>query len=176
MRLTAYPTDESDLRFDFSAAVWCDKHDLTNTVFDGVDFIIKEPDRQIWLEVKNWEGSSLPAHRRGGQRRSFLAKLNSKAFFTQTLRAKFIGTCAYVALTGTALREDVVYTALLESPRMDSALMSHATTRLRGLVKRDNIWHYTDGNGVRVPIKVNAAVLNVAEWNVRFPDYPIQAI
>ena len=165
MRLTTFPVEESDLRFDFSAAVWCNKHDAANTVFDGVDFVIKEAERRIWLEVKNWEGASLPARRRGGQRRSFLAKLNSKAYFTQTLRAKFVGTCAYLALTDNPPREPILYVALLESPRMDSALMLHATMRLRGLVRRDR-WRYT----------VNAVVLNVAEWNERFPDFPVGSI
>ncbi len=176
MRLTAFPEQESDLLFDFSAALRCDKHDATNTVFPGVDFIVKEIDRQIWVEVKNWEGASIPASRRGGQRRSFLAKLNSRVYFKETLRAKFIGTCAYLALTDAPLREDVVYIALLESPRMDSALMLQATTRLRNLVKRDPLWYFTDANGNRVAILVNAVVLNVSEWNARFPQYPIAPV
>lgn len=46
--------EESKISFDFSAALRWTKHDRINTVFPGVDFIIEEPDRQIWLEVKNW--------------------------------------------------------------------------------------------------------------------------
>ena len=176
MRLAAFPVVESGLAFDFGAAVWCDKHDATNNVWAGVDFVLKEPNRQIWLEVKNWEGASVPARRRGGQRRSFLAKLRSKVFFTETLRAKFVGTCAYLALTGNVPREDLLYIALLESPRMDAALMLHATDRLRRLVKRDGIWHYEDASGVRVPIRVEAAVLNAARWNALFPEYPARAV
>lgn len=176
MRLTAFPVDESDLRFDFSAAVWCDKHDATNKVFPGVDFILQETDRQIWLEVKNWEGSSIPARRRGGQRRSFLAKLSGNVFFKETLRAKFIGTCAYLALTDRAVQGDILYIALLESPHMDAALMLRATERLRSLVYRTGVWHYTDADGERIPIRVNAVVLNLPEWNTRFPEYPATAI
>ncbi|MBC8142341.1 MAG: hypothetical protein H7Y38_12970 [Armatimonadetes bacterium] len=175
MRLNAFPVDESDLRFDFSAAVWCDKHDATNTVFPGVDFIVQESDRQIWIEVKNWEGVSVPARRRGGQRRSFLAKLRSNVYFRETLRAKFVGTCAYLALTDRVLREDVLYVALLESPRMDNTLMLHATGKLTALVRHSR-WHYTDANGERVPIAVNVAVLNLPEWNARFPEYPATTV
>lgn len=173
MRLTTFPEPESDLLFDFSAAIWCDKHDATNHVFPGMDFIVKEAHQQLWVEVKNWEGVSIPASRRGGQRRSFLAKLKSNVYFKETLRAKFIGTCAYLALTDAPLREDVTYVALLESPRMDAALMLHATTRLRALVKRDTLWHITNASGNRAALIVNAAVMNVTEWNMRFRDYPV---
>lgn len=41
MRIVTYPVVESDIAFDLSAAAWCEKHDQTNTVFPGVDFIIE---------------------------------------------------------------------------------------------------------------------------------------
>lgn len=157
---------ESDLEFDFTASPYAVKHDAVNQVFPGVDFIVDEITRWLWLEVKNWEGSSVPARRRGGQRRSFLAKLNSKTYFTDTLRAKFTGTAAYLALTNAHPSKEILYVALLESPRMDSALMLRANDRLNQLVKRDKIWH----------IPVNAAVMNLAEWQTRFPIYPTRAI
>lgn len=168
MRIAAFPVEESELRFDFSAALWCDKHDATNTVFDSVDFIIKETDRQIWLEVKKWV--DIPP-RRGGQRRSFLAKMKSKVYFRETLRAKFLGTCAYLALTDAFIRENILHVALLESPRMDSALMLRATERLQSLVRTrfDSV-----NNGIS--LQVRAAVINVAEWNALFAEYPVSPV
>lgn len=153
--------EESDIRFDFGIVVPCRRHDEANRIFPGVDFIIEEPARDLYLEIKNWEGSSMPARRRGGQRRSFLAKLRSREFFKNELRAKLTGTIAYLALTGNAPRRTILYIALLESPRMDSALMLHATDRLKSLTERAT-WH----------IPVNAAVMNLSEWNKRFPQYP----
>ena len=162
MRITAFPISESDLSFDFSAAALCDKHDTTNTVFPGVDFIVEETGRQIWLEVKNWEGASVPARRRGGQRRAFLARMKSKTYFSDVLRTKFIGTCAYMTLTNTPPTKEILFIALLESPRIDSALLSHVNTRLRGLIARPRIWH----------LPISAVVVNLAEWQARFPQYP----
>lgn len=157
---------ESDLEFDFTVAASAVKHDATNTVFPGVDFIVDETTRWLWVEVKNWEGSSVPARRRGGQRRAFLAKIKSRPYFSDTLRGKFTGTLAYLALTSNHPTKEILYVALLESPRMDSALMLHATNRLNGLVKRDSIWHF----------HVSAVVLDLAEWQARFPDYPTRRL
>ena len=161
---------ESDLEFNFTAAVSATKHDAVNNVFPGVDFIVnfivEETACWLWVEVKNWEGASVPARRRGGQRWAFLAKMKSDRYFKEILRGKFTGTLAYLTLTGNPPQNAILYIALLESPRMDSALMLHANHRLRGLVERQSLW----------TIPVNAAVLNLSEWHARFPDYPTRPI
>lgn len=165
MRLTAFPVVESGIEFNFSAALWCDKHDQTNTVFPGVDFIVEEPDRQVWLEVKNWEPATLTARRRGGQRRAFLAAMASNVYFRDTLRSKFIGTCAYLFLTGAMPSKEILYITLLESPRMDSYTMDTRTIKLRALVRR-NVWQ----------VPVDAAVVDLARWNAAFPQYSARAL
>jgi hypothetical protein len=157
---------ESEIEFDFTRSSLAVKHDAANTIFPGVDFIIEEPHRWIWVEVKNWEGASVPAARRGGQRRSFLSKLRSNVFYTDTLRAKFTGTTTYLVLTGNHPKKEVLYIALLESPKMESALMGHASRKLSQLIKRDSLWQIT----------VNAAVMDLAEWNARFPEYPARSV
>jgi len=98
---------ESGIEFDFSAALSCSKHDAVNRVWPGVDFVVEEPARWIWLEVKNWEPAALPPRRRGGQRRSFLSKMRSSTFFSEVLRAKFIGTSAFLALTNQHPNKDI---------------------------------------------------------------------
>ena len=168
MRITSYPAEESDVAFDFSAAIWCDRHDVTNTASQGVDFIIEEPDRQIWLEVKNWHGVSVLPHRRGGQAKSFLAKLRGKqkkTFFKEVMRGKFISTVAYFALQQSPLTKPILYVALLESSRMDAHILSTSTTELRSLVRAGK-W----------AVPVEAIVVNLAEWQVRFPEYPAHAV
>ena len=152
---------ESGIAFDFSAALSGSRHDAVNRVWPGVDFIVEEPTRWIWLEVKNWEPAALPPHRRGGQRRSFLSKMRSNTFFSEVLRAKFIGTSAFL-LTNQHPVKDIVYVVLLESPQFDSALKLHATTRMRGLIERRGLWF----------VNVTVAVVNVADWNRLFPGYP----
>jgi len=153
---------ESGIEFDFSAALSCTKHDAENRIWDGVDFLIEEPKRWIWLEVKNWEPSTLLPRERGGVRRSFLSKMKSRTYFTDVLRAKFIGTSAYLALTNQHPAKDIVYVVLLESPRFDSALKLQATQRMRSLIPRRRPWF----------VKVGVAVVDLAEWNSRFSEYP----
>lgn len=153
---------ESGIEFDFSSALSGAKHDVVNRIWDGVDFLVEETTRWIWLEVKNGEPSVLPPRRRGGQRRAFLSKMKSKRFFTEELRAKFIGTSAFLALTNQHPAKNIVYVALLESPRFDSALKLHATTRMRGLIPRRGPWF----------VNVEVAVVDLADWNNRFPGYP----
>ncbi len=157
---------ESGIEFDFSNAVSCSKHDAVNHVWPGVDFLVEEPARWIWLEVKNWEPAALPPRRRGGQRWSFLSKMKSNAFFAGELRAKFIGTSAFLALTDQHPVKDIVYIILLESPRFDSALKLHATTRMRGLIPRSGPWF----------VRVEVAVVDLGDWNSLFSGYPATAL
>lgn len=156
---------ESDIEFDFTAALNAHKHDDINEVFPDIDFILEEPTVEIWLEVKNWEGSSVTPNRRGGQRRAFLARMRSKEYFKETLRGKFVGTVAYRCLMNQHPTKDIHYIVLLESPRMDSALMFHATNRMRGLIVRRN-WK----------VGVTVSVMNLSEWNARFPQYPAVSV
>lgn len=119
----------------------------------------------MWLEVKNWEGASVPARRRGGQRRSFLAKITSNAYYSDTLRAKFIGTLAYLTLTNRSPTKPILYVVLLEAPRMTLAYKSFAQSRLRSLIQRSS-WH----------VPVTTLVVDLAEWQARFPQYPARAL
>ncbi len=160
------PYNESGIEFDFTAAVRHSKHDAINRYWPGVDFILEEVHRSIWLEVKNWEPASLPPRRRGGQRKSFLSKMRSSRFFTETLRAKFLGTTAFLTLSGVHPPSEILYVILLESPRLDSALMLHATTRMRGLLPARGPWS----------VAIGVVVVNLAHWNVNFAIYPARLI
>jgi hypothetical protein len=157
---------ESGIEFDFSAALSCSKHDTVNRAWPGVDFLVEEPTRWIWLEVKNWEPSALPPRYRGGQRRSFLSKMKSKTFFTEVLRGKFLGTSAFLALTNQHPAKDIVYVVLLQSPRFDSALKLHAIDRMSKLIPRRGPWF----------VNVGVAVVDLRDWNRLFSPYPATVI
>ena len=186
MRLTAFPVEENGIAFDFGAALSCDKHDATHNVFDGVDFIVKEAGQFIWLEVKNFEKSSFTPAERDEAEQKFLAKMTQRKrdkeeydFFRDELRAKFIGTAAFFWLTGVPVTMPIVYVILLKSPRFDSALRLHATSSMRRLIPSNG----TKAARWTTPIPfhrlaqvVNVAVVDAAEWNARFPQYPATAV
>ena len=161
---------ESGIAFDFSKAKSFRKHDAVNTFWPGVDFEIELFDGPfIWLEVKNWEPSDLSPQRRGGQRWSFLCKMRSKSFFT-AMREKFLGTSCYLGLTQNHPQTDILYIVLLESPRLSPALLSHTTTRMRGLIPAQG------GKTTKWQVGIQVAVMTVAEWNRRFPEYPARIV
>jgi hypothetical protein len=157
---------ESGIEFTYTPPASFIRHDTNDREWPAIDFIIDEGAQWIWLEVKNWEPSALPPRFRGGNRRSFLSKMRSNSWFSQVLRGKFLGTCAFLAHAGTFQAKDLVYVALLESPRMDSALMLHASSQLEHLVQIAGPWQH----------KISAAVMNVTEWNLRFPEYSARRV
>ena len=87
--------EESGIRFDFSGAAHSEKHDEENRKFPAVDFLVHEtPGNWLYVEVKNWEPASLPAHAQAESRADFAAKMRSAVFY-QELRNKFLGTSAF---------------------------------------------------------------------------------
>jgi hypothetical protein len=172
---------ESGIEIDLTNATAHEKHDAINTIWGGVDFVIEEAnqggvdfiigeiDRQIWLEMKSWSPRVIPPHRRGGQRRSYLSKMKSKEF-PKSLREKFLGTCSFLTLTGNPPNAPILYVLLLESAPTDTALRVHMMTRLRSLIPTRGVtarpWSHT----------ISVVVVDVAEWNSRFPQYPARLL
>jgi hypothetical protein len=160
---------ESGIEIDLTNTPTHEKHDAINTVWAGVDFVIDETNRQVWLEMKSWSSRVISPHRRGGQRRSYLSKMRGGKF-PKELREKLLGTCSFLTLTGNPPSAPLLYILLLESAPTDTALRVHMMTRLRGLVPTRGVsarpWQH--------PISV--IVVDVAEWNVRFPQYPARLL
>ena len=161
---------ESGLELDLSRASIQEKHDTVNTVLRGVDFQIIEPTGQLWLEIKSWSTNVIPPHRRGGQRRSYLAKMQSGKFALD-LREKFLGTCTFLTLTGNPPTSPITYVLLLESTTMDSALRSHMMTRMRSLLPR---YGPRSRPWTQPPLEV--IVVDVADWNAHYPSYPVRLL
>ena len=114
------------------------KHDADNAAWPGVDFIIDEPSSAttIWVEIKNWEPSDIKPRRRGGARRSYLAKMKSDRFYNEILRTKFLGTSAFLYHTGCQSSKPILYIALQESPLSNDAHLLQATRKLRQAIHR----------------------------------------
>ncbi len=162
---------ERRIEFDFTSAVSVVQHDKPapghgNSVWSGVDFCIEEPPDWIWLEVKSWDPTHIPARDKGGSRWSFLCKMRSKSF-TKEMRDKFLGTTAFLTWRGVFPLAPTRFVLLFQPPRpLDSALLVTFQTRIKSQVPNLTIWAQ--------PIFV--AVLDVAEWNRRYPQYPARLL
>lgn len=155
---------ESDIEFDFSNALQVFEHDTTsskcegdsiadgNTVWSGVDFRVEDNAGWIWIEVKNWRGTK--------GKSDYLSKLKSKPF-AEPMRAKFLGTTAFLAWNGNFDIAPLHYVLLFEPhPRADRSLNAPFQDLIRSELPIPN----------RLDIKV--FVMNVSKWNETYPEYP----
>jgi len=155
---------ESGITLDFAAARSAVRHDSAdghgNRVWPGVDFCVEDDAELLWVEVKNWQPSGLPARLRGAKRRAFVGALKSGSL-VRGLRGKFLGTTAFLAWTGQADLRPVRYIALVEPLRpTDSPLLMAVNDRLRSPMAGP--WR----------CGITVAIMGLAEWNARFSDYP----
>lgn len=162
---------EQTLEIDFTNAVSVVPHDNRpggqgNSIWPGVDFCLQDGPDWIWLEVKNWDPTHIAPNRRGGTRWSFICKMQSKTF-TKEVRDKFLGTTAFLAWTGTFPLAPTRFILLFEPPHaLDAALLVTFQTRLKAQIPDHVLWQQA----------VHVAVLNLAQWNQRFPDYPARLL
>lgn len=162
---------ESHIEFDFTHAVSAAAHDERsggqgNNIWNGVDFCLQDGAEQLWLEVKSWNAAHIDPRNRGGSRRSFLSKMKSKVF-TQEMRNKFIGTTAFLAWTNNFTPAPTRYVLLFQPPHaLDAALLVTFQNRIKSQVPNPRVWQQ--------PIYV--AVLDLDEWNRRYPEYPARLL
>lgn len=162
---------ESRIEFDFTRAISAVQHDKPapghgNSVWPGVDFCLQDGVEQLWLEVKSWHLAHIAPRSRGGSRRSFPSKIKSKAF-TQEMRNKFLGTTAFLAWTNNFTLAPTRYILLFQPPRpLDAALLVTFQSRIKAQVPNLSAW--------AEPVFV--AVLDLDEWNRRYPEYPARLL
>lgn len=162
---------ESRIEFDFTSASAAVQHDKPapghgNSVWPGVDFCIEDGGEWIWLEVKSWDPAPIPAKDRGGMRWSFICKMKSKAF-TKEIREKFLGTTAFLTWSNIFPLAPTRFILLFQPPHtLDSALLGTLQTRVKSQIPNLRIW--------AEPVSV--AVLDTAEWNRRYPQYPARLL
>ena len=95
-----------------------------------------------------------------------MTSYKSKAY-TQEMRNKFLGTTAFLAWTNNFMPAPTRYILLFQPPRpLDAALLVTFQSRIKSQVPNLRVWHE--------PISV--AVLDLDEWNRRYPDYPARLL
>ena len=162
---------ESRIEFDFTQAASVTPHDARpgghgNSVWPGVDFCIEDYGEWIWLEVKSWDPTHVPAKDRGGMRWSFICKMKSKTF-TKEVREKFLGTTAFLAWRDTFPLAPTRFILLFQPPHtLDAALLVTFQSRVKSQIPNLRSW--------AEPVFV--AVLDTIEWNRRYPQYPARLL
>ncbi len=162
---------ESRIECDFTQAASVTPHDARpgghgNSVWPGVDFCIDDGGEWIWLEVKNWDPTHVPAKDRGGMRWSFICKMKSKTF-TKEIREKFLRTTAFLAWKDMFPLAPTRFILLFQPPHtLDSALLVTFQSRVKPQIPNLRSW--------AEPVFV--AVLDTAEWNRRYPQYPVRLL
>ena len=97
---------------------------------------------------------------------SFICKMKSKSF-TKEMRDKFLGTTAFLTWRGIFPPAPTRFVLLFQPPRpLDSALLVTFQTRIKSQIPNLSLW--------QEPIYV--AVLDLAEWNRRYPQYPARLL
>jgi hypothetical protein len=159
---------ESGIEIDLTAAQSYETHE-NYYIWSGVDCVIHEEFRQVWLELKNWNAKEIEDERRDAVRDDFLAKMRSDTF-PKKLLDKFLGTCSFLTLTGTPPNAPISYVLLFECPPIDTALRGHLMTRIGRLVvpmaRPERPWSHA----------ISVVVVDVTEWNSRFPQYPARLL
>ncbi len=162
---------ESRIEFDFTSAAAAVQHDKPapghgNSIWPGVDFCVDDGGEWIWLEVKSWDPAHIPAKDRGGMRWSFICKMKSKTF-TKEIRDKFLGTTAFLAWRDIFPLAPTRFILLFQPPHtLDSALLVTFQSRVNSQIPSLRLW--------AEPVSV--AVLDTAEWNRRYPQYPARLL
>ncbi len=161
--------NESKIEFNFDTAIRVYTHDLKcsctgnyrsdgNSLWPGIDFRVLDHVGWIWLEVKNWRVS---AHN------EYPRKMKSETF-AREMREKFLGTDAFLASKRDpdALPRPLMLIFLFQPQHgADPALKGAAQQLIRNQI-----------HNALTPLNIKFAVLDVADWNRKFPDYPARQI
>lgn len=100
---------EGSIEFTYNAPTSFAKFDISgrNTICKGVDFIIDEGDRWLWLEIKNF--------RYGRPRNKRLSDVKRNQL-SRDLFEKFLGTTSYLAHSGEFFCKPLFFAVILEVP------------------------------------------------------------
>jgi hypothetical protein len=167
--MSIYTDENKTIEINLTAEPRHEAHDTINSIWGGVDFIIEETDRQIWLEMKNWNAKDIEEERRDEVRASFLSKMASNEY-QNYLRGKFWGTCSFLTLTGMPPNAPILYVLLLEPTPKDSILRENMMKNMRSKLPPNGVtarpWRHS----------ISVVVVDVDEWNSRFPQYPARLL
>ncbi|MCA0360625.1 MAG: hypothetical protein LCH41_06185 [Armatimonadetes bacterium] len=160
---------ESGITFDFaemkSVVRQDSKADGGHECWSGIDFrCVTATGEHLWIEIKNFDLSRFPPRFRGGKQREYVGKISSKSL-AREIRDKFLGTAAYLGLTGTLERQPILYVAIVEPPRaVDKALLLGLSDQLAGFLQKRLPW----------TSPASLIVMSLDEWNKIYTEFPAE--
>ena len=183
---------EGSLEFDFSTAIRAYKFDDPKTHGAGalkqVDFIV-EWEKEIWLlEVKDPEDSAIPAQRRAAIRRKHRRNLQLKnmqatdahlqklAVYDEKLMVAYgekgRDSFLYLYLRDQMQHKPLKFIVLIGMERLSTRILETAT---KGLKRSCALEGPFKGGWAR-PYFQSIQVLNLSEWQDRYPQSPIKRL
>lgn len=157
---------ESGITFDFAEMKSVVRQDSKaeggHQCWAAIDFRCEtDAGDQMWIEVKSFDLKRFPARLRGGKQREFVGKIRSGSL-AEEIRGKFLGTAAYLGLTGELEAKPILFVAIIVPPRdVDKALLGALDQRLSRFIQPRLPWI----------ARPTLAVMDLQEWNQRFPEY-----
>lgn len=163
--------EENDLQFDFSRAVSAKRFDDENhglsQCMKAVDFIIEEPDRIVFIEVKDPQHP----HARPHNVSEFIDDLTSEKLVNEKLTPKYRDSYLY-ELAMDNLGKPVYYYVLIALNTLTHAELLVQTEILRRQLPvegpKDNPWRNNFAFG--------CVIMNLETWNTHLPQYPVSRI
>lgn len=160
--------ENKNTRFDFTGAIDVfEPHELANLYSDylsDVDFVVEEEEKLICLEYKN---ANFP---NADKPQVFYQKLVEEKFWNNMTK-KFYGTMFLVwACNKNPADKPVQYVLLVENnPVMDGALKKKVIMKMKGQLP----FKYRDRNEIRRAVIDEFLLIDLKEWEERYPQYPI---
>lgn len=160
--------ENRNAKFDFTGAIDVfEPHELANLYSDylsDVDFVVEEEEKLICLEYKN--ANLLNAEKP----QVFYQKLVEEKFWNKMTK-KFYGTMFLVwACNKNPADKPVQYVLLIENnPAMDGALKKKVIMKMKGQLP----FIYRDRNEIRRTVIDEFLLIDLKEWEERYPQYPI---
>ncbi len=160
--------ENKNIGFDFSSALDVfEPHELANLYSDylsDVDFVVEEDKKLICLEYKNSNIES------ADNPRAFYQKLVEEKFWNKMAK-KFYGTMFLVwACNKNPTDKPVQYVLLIEgNPGTDDALKKRAAMKMMGQLP----FKYRARNEIRRKVIDEFLLMDLKEWEEKYPQYPI---
>lgn len=159
------------VQFDFSNAIDVfEPHELASMYSEyisDVDFVIEEEQRIVCLEYKN------ASVKDAANAEAFQRKLAGEEFWKRVAK-KFYGTIFLVwACNKNRAEKPIEYVLLIETnPSMDDALKK----RFAAKMMRQLPFKYGSRAEIRRKIIDRFEIVDLKEWSVKYPQYPVREI